>query len=162
MSIIKLTTNINAPADICFDLSRSIDLHLNSMQHTDERAVAGRLFGHMDLNDQVTWEARHFGLKFRMTIRISEMRWPEYFIDEIVKSPFKLLRHLHTFERKGRATVMSDEFIFRSPFGWIGKIVDKFLLEPYMRKLLTKRNDVIKHAAETQARFMEDAEKAIA
>jgi hypothetical protein len=34
-------TDIAAPTGVCFDLSRSIDLHLESMVASNERAVAG-------------------------------------------------------------------------------------------------------------------------
>lgn len=148
MAMIRLTTIIDAPVDVCFDLSRSIDLHINSMSHTSEHAIAGRTTGFIGLGESVTWEARHFFIKMRMTVRISELKINEYFIDEIVKGPFKLLRHLHEFEAKGTKTTMTDEFIFRSPFGWLGKMVDKYLLTGYMQKLLIKRNEVIKAAAE--------------
>ena len=43
MPVIYLTTIINAPQELVFDLSRSIDLHQTSMQHTNEKAVAGRM-----------------------------------------------------------------------------------------------------------------------
>lgn len=148
MAIIKLTTRINAPLAACFDLSRSIDLHVNSMQHTQEKAVAGKTAGLLGLNDWVTWEANHLGLKFHMTIRISEYKSNNYFIDEIVKGPFKILRHLHQFQQEGCTTIMADEFIFRSPFGYLGKLIDQYFLKGYMTKLLLKRNEVIKEAAE--------------
>jgi ligand-binding SRPBCC domain-containing protein len=154
MAIIQLTTKIKAPAAVCFDLSRSIDLHVNSMQHTKEKAIAGKTSGLIGLNDWVTWQANHFGLKFNMTIRISEYVANDYFIDEIVKGPFKLLRHLHQFKQAGSFTIMTDEFIFRSPLGYLGKLTDKFLMEKYMRNLLLKRNQVIKQAAERQAELL--------
>lgn len=150
MAIIKLTTKIKAPVAACFDLSRSIDLHVNSMQHTKEKAVAGKTSGLIGLNDWVTWQAKHFGLKLNMTIRISEFAANDYFIDEIVKGPFKVLRHLHQFKQAGSYTIMTDEFIFKSPLGILGRLVDKLIMERYMTRLLQKRNRVIKQAAERQ------------
>jgi len=158
MAIIKLTTKINAPVEVCFDLSRSINLHLDSMQHTREKAIAGKTSGLLGLNDWVTWEAKHLGLKMHMTIRISEFNSNDYFIDEIVKGPFKLLRHLHQFTKQGDATIMVDEFIFRSPLGYLGKLVDKYFMENYMRKLLLKRNEVIKTVAEKHCRKLHSEE----
>ncbi|MEO7212434.1 SRPBCC family protein [Mucilaginibacter sp.] len=148
MAIIKLTTKIKAPAAVCFDLSRSIDLHVNSMEHTHEKAIAGKTSGLIGLNDWVTWQANHFGLKLNMTIRISEFAANDYFIDEIEKGPFKMMRHLHQFKQVGSFTFMEDEFIFKSPFGYLGKLIDWLFLEKYMRTLLLKRNKVIKAAAE--------------
>ena len=36
-----LTTKIYATPDVCFNLARSIDLHLDTMKHTAESAIAG-------------------------------------------------------------------------------------------------------------------------
>jgi len=44
MPKIELTTNIIASKEIVFDLSRSVDLHEISTQHTKEKAIAGGYF----------------------------------------------------------------------------------------------------------------------
>jgi hypothetical protein len=41
MPIIELTTEIKSTIEICFDLSRSIDLHKISTAYTNEEAIAG-------------------------------------------------------------------------------------------------------------------------
>ena len=60
MPIIRLETSINADQQAVFDLARSIDLHQISTAHTNERAVAGKTSGLLELNESVTWEARHW------------------------------------------------------------------------------------------------------
>jgi hypothetical protein len=40
VAILRLTTVISAPIERCFDLSRSIDLHLVSAAASGERAIA--------------------------------------------------------------------------------------------------------------------------
>jgi hypothetical protein len=47
---------------IVFDLSRSIDLHKISTQHTNEEAVAGKNNWTNELHESVTWKAKHFGV----------------------------------------------------------------------------------------------------
>jgi ligand-binding SRPBCC domain-containing protein len=148
MAFIRLTTEINAPVEKCFDASRSIDLHTRSMRHTAERAVAGKTAGLLGLNEWVTWQARHFGLKMGMTIKITELQHHAYFVDKQVKGPFKILRHYHQFTARGDYTLMIDEFVFRSPFGWVGKLVDRLFMKKYMERLLLKRNEVIKSFVE--------------
>jgi hypothetical protein len=59
MQEIRLSTLIYAPRERVFDLARSIDAHQVSATGTEERAVAGTTRGLIDLNDEVTWEARH-------------------------------------------------------------------------------------------------------
>jgi ligand-binding SRPBCC domain-containing protein len=148
MPVINLQTYINAPAETCFDMSRSIDLHLQSMQHHNERAIAGITEGLIGLHQTVTWKARHFGLLFKLTVQIIEMQQPAFFVDQMVSGPFKWFRHYHAFWPQGDGTLMVDEFVFKSPLGWLGKLVDKWVLAGYMKRLLQQRNEIIKQAAE--------------
>ncbi|GAB2686984.1 hypothetical protein GCM10027037_06340 [Mucilaginibacter koreensis] len=150
MSIIKLTTHIKAPLETCFNLSRSINVHLQSMQAHHERAVAGITSGLMKLNETVTWKARHFGIPFTMQVRVTELQAPSFFADQMVSGPFKMMRHYHYFKAAAGETVMTDEFVFRSPLGWLGRVVNKLILKPYLKKLLQQRNQTIKLLAETQ------------
>ena len=73
MTKIILKTIINAPITVCFDLARSIDLHKTTMKHTKEKAVAGITSGMINLNESVTWEAKHFGIKQKLTSKITTM-----------------------------------------------------------------------------------------
>ena len=84
MPFIKLKTLINADAPTCFDTSRSIDAHTESMADSQEQAVAGRLNGLIGLNEYVTWRAKHFGLWWHLTSRITQMDAPNSFIDEML------------------------------------------------------------------------------
>jgi hypothetical protein len=61
MPRIVLKTEIDAPIEVCFDLSRSIDLHQISTAHTNEQAIDGVTSGLINLHESVTWRARHFG-----------------------------------------------------------------------------------------------------
>jgi len=148
MPVIKLQTYINAPVEQCFDLARCIDLHLKSMQQHKEQAVAGVTGGLIDLHETVTWKARHFGLWFKMKVKVTEMQYPIYFVDQMVRGPFKWFRHYHAFKAHNGGTLMVDEFVFRSPLGWLGKLVDNWFLKMYLHKLLVERNEVIKQTAE--------------
>lgn len=148
MPTIKLTTIINAPAEVCFDLARSIDLHTQSMQHTGEKAVGGITAGLIGLNETVTWRAMHFGVVMEMTSKITELRYATSFTDEQTKGPFKKLKHLHTFQQMDGHTIMTDYFEFESPLGFLGKMTDKLVMKVYLTQLLAKRNKIIKKSAE--------------
>lgn len=151
MARINLTTEVNAPVETCFDLSRSIDLHLESMRGTNERAISGVQHGLIGLKETVTWQARHFGVSLKMTIKISELMYATSFTDEQIKGPFKYLKHRHIFQFVGPSkTVMIDEFDFESPLGFLGKITDQLVLKDYLTKLLKQRNKVIKKSAEAK------------
>lgn len=148
MPQITLQTFIAAPAQVCFDLSLSIDLHKISTAHTNEEAIGGTTSGLIKLGESVTWRARHFGIWFTMTSKITSHVPNESFTDEMVKGPFKSLKHTHTFETQDGGTLMTDVFQFQSPFGILGAIADRLILTNYLRKLLIDRNEVIKKYAE--------------
>ena len=152
MPTIRLQTFIDAPTAICFEASRSIDLHLSSMGHAREKAIAGRASGKIDLHETVTWEARHFLVVWQMTVQISQMDFHHSFTDEMIKGPFKKMKHVHRFTAQGGGTLMQDEFDYASPFGLLGKFIDAIVLEKYMTKILLKRNQVIKQEAEELAK----------
>ena len=152
MPRILLETQINAPIDVCFDIARSVDVHLASSSHTGERAVAGRTSGLMNLHDTVTWRARHLGVWQNLTSKISEMTAPEYFTDEMTQGAFRSFRHEHHFTKSDDGgTLMKDIFEFESPFGVAGMVVNRLFLTAYMRRFLEERNRCIKEYAESGA-----------
>ena|SRR5436190_7846718 len=150
MPVINLETNINAPIERVFDLARSIDLHQHSMGHTQERGVGGVTTGLIDLGQTVTWEAVHFGVKQRLTSRITVCERPTHLQDIMVDGAFNGFTHDHFLSETATGTLMKDVFNFTSPLGFLGVIADYLLLENYMTGLLKKRNEAIKHAAESE------------
>lgn len=148
VTTIDLTTDIDAPIERVFDLARDLDLHAASMAHTGERAVDGRTSGQVEVGDTVTWRARHFGLWWSLTSRITEVESPVRFEDVQERGPFAWFRHEHRFEAIGGVTRMHDHWEHRSPLGPIGRVVDRLVLGRYMRSLLATRNAALKHAAE--------------
>jgi len=118
------------------------------MRGTGERAVAGVTRGLIEMGQDVTWEARHFGLRLRLTSRITAYQRPSYFQDAMVAGPFAVFVHDHHFLAEQGGTTMRDEVEFRSPLGFIGALVDRLVLGPYLRRLLTRRNALLKRVAE--------------
>jgi len=149
MSIIELKTIINSDIQTCFDLSRDIDFHKASLEHSNEKAIAGKTSGLIELHEWVTWEAKHLGIKQELTSKVTEFNSPHYFVDEMVSGAFKSFRHEHIFEQRDHQTIMIDKFFFESPLGIIGKIVNSIFLKRYMTKLLKTRNQALKLKAES-------------
>jgi len=151
MPLITLQTLINANINTCFDLSRDIDFHQESLKHSNERAIAGRTSGLIELGESVTWEAKHFGITQRLTSKITELNKPYYFVDEMVSGAFESFKHEHIFEKTQDGTLMIDKFHFKSPYGLLGELVNILFLKRYMRSLLSIRNSFLKSAAEKKA-----------
>ncbi len=148
MTTIKLTTFIKAPPARCFDLSLSVDLHMRSTQNTGEKVAGGRLSGLMLSGESVTWEAVHFGVRQRLTSRITQMNRPGHFRNEMVKGAFKSMVHDHYFEPERDGTVMKDVFNYETPCGIFGLLFDRLALKRHMTLLLEERNRTIKIVAE--------------
>jgi ligand-binding SRPBCC domain-containing protein len=148
MPVIKIEITINAPIERVFDLARCIDLHAETMLRHKEKAIAGRTKGLIDLNESVTWEATHFGVKQKLTSKITKFERPAHFQDIMQKGAFKRFTHDHYFEEIDGKTLMRDIFDYESPLWIFGKIADTLFLEKYMRQILTGRNMLIKEIAE--------------
>lgn len=149
MPKIKLKTIIHADIEICFDLARSIDLHSISTAKTNEKAVDGKMKGLIELNEFVTWEATHFGVRQRLTSKITAFERPFHFRDEQQKGIFKRIYHDHYFQKLENGVLMTDEFTYEAPFGILGKLVEKLVLTKYLTKFLKERNQMIKEYAES-------------
>lgn len=121
-----------------------------STADTGEKAIAGRTSGLVELNDTVTWRAKHLGAWQNLTSKISEFNRPYFFVDEMVSGAFKSFRHEHHFAEQGNTTLMKDIFTFESPLGILGVIANKVFLTKYMTYFLEERNKMIKAFAETE------------
>jgi ligand-binding SRPBCC domain-containing protein len=148
MARIELTTEIRAPVERCFDLARDLDLHRRSMEHTREEAIAGRTSGLIDLGEEVTWRARHFGLQHEHTSRITAFERPRHFRDSMIRGRFARFEHDHFFEAVGTGTLMRDVVVFESPLGPIGWLVDRLVLRTYLEGLVRQRSEAIRREAE--------------
>ncbi|MFC0031732.1 cyclase [Micromonospora chaiyaphumensis] len=143
MPRIELTTDVPADLETVFDACLDVDLHTVSMGASAERAVGGVTTGRLTAGDEVTWEARHFCLRWRMTVRIAAYRRPHGFIDEQVSGPFGRWRHEHSFAPNpadASVTLMRDDIEFTAPMGAVGGLVAILILRPYLRRLIARRN----------------------
>jgi ligand-binding SRPBCC domain-containing protein len=144
--VLDLTTRIRAPRARCFDLARSVDVHLAGAADTGERAVAGVTRGLLGPGDEVTWRARHFGVRQRLTSRITAFDPPHHFRDSMVRGAFARFDHDHFFAADGDVTVMRDVFDFTSP---LGRLFDALVLTRHMRAFLRARNEGLRRIAES-------------
>ena len=151
MAAFRIVTGIAAPVEVCFDLARDIDFHTRSLADTGEQAVAGRTTGLIGLGESVTWEARHLGVRQRLTSEVTAFDRPTYFRDVMTRGAFRSFAHDHRFEARDGGTVMTDAVEFRSPLGPLGWLVDRLFMASYLRRLLEGRCQAIKREAEAIA-----------
>lgn len=152
MTRIEIKTKIKAPIETIFNLSRNIDIHLLSTSQTNEKAVAGKTSGLIELNETVTWKGKHFGFYLKHSSKITEMEFPIYFVDIMEKGHFKSFRHEHYFEEENGFTTMKDILMYETPFWIFGRFFDYILLKNHMKKFLLERNAILKNSAENQTK----------
>ncbi len=150
MSIVVTVTEIHAPIERVFDLSRSVDLHTESAGSTRETAIAGVTSGLLAYGQEVTWRGKHFGIWQELTSRITAFSRPDHLRDSMVRGAFKRFDHDHFFVSREGITVMKDVFDFNVPLGLLGSAVDALALNSYMRRFIAERNKVIKRTAESE------------
>ena len=127
---------------------RDIRIQTETAAQTNEKAIAGITDGKIGLGQTVTFEGTHFGIKQRLTVIVIEFDRPKRFVDAIIEGSFKSFVHIHEFDPQGDATLMRDTLIWTSPFGILGKVVDKLLLERHLTRLVQARNARLKALAE--------------
>ena len=144
-------TVIAAPVERCFDLARSVEVHLEGNIHCGERAAAmrGVTSGLVGVGQRVTWRAKHFGVWHNLTSEITAMDRPNYFRDTMIQGAFRLMFHDHFFRRvSDEEAEMRDVFCFAAPLPVLGRVAEVVVLRRYMQGLLRERNAVIRDVAE--------------
>jgi hypothetical protein len=146
------TNLIHASIDRCFDLARSVEVHLLSNIHSGEQAVAlgGVTSGLVGLSEQVTWRAKHFGVWQTLTSKTTAMERPRFFQVTMTQGIFRFMQADHLFRTvAGDMTEMRDDFRIAAPLPVLGPIAEVLFLRRYMLALLRERNAVIKRVAES-------------
>jgi hypothetical protein len=149
---IEETTLIHAPIERCFDLSRSVEVHLLSNVHSGEQALAagGITTGLVGLRGRVTWRAKHFGIWQTLASETTELESPYFFQVTMVKGIFRSMQADHFFHSlEGGVTEMRDNFRIAAPIPVFGLFAEALFLRRYMLALLRERNAVIKQVAES-------------
>jgi hypothetical protein len=141
---------IHASIEHCFDLTRSIDVHVYTSRGIAGKALTGKVLGLANLGDTTTWSARFFGVRFRLTTNVTLVQAPVAFSERLERGLFARFEHDYTLRDLGEGpTELEDAFTFVSPLGWLGSLVDRFILQRVMREFMESRLDDIKQLAET-------------
>ena len=149
MPVIRYAVKICASAERCFDLARSVDLHVDSSAGIAARAIGGRRGGLSGHGDETVWSARFCGVRFSMTTRVEDFRFPVGFNDRMTHGLLRRFEHVYRFRvLPGGDCEMSDELQVEAPFGPVGRLMEMVYLTPRMRVLVRERLEHIKWVAE--------------
>ena len=146
---LEVRTRVRAPIGRCFDLARSVDLHLATAHRTGERAVGGVAAGLLGAGDVVTWRARHLGRWHELTVRITAFAPPALLGDEQMRGPFASCCHEHQVRAEGAETIMTDTLDVAAPWGLVGAVVTRLVLAPHLRRFVAARAQALRAVAES-------------
>jgi ligand-binding SRPBCC domain-containing protein len=71
--------------------------------------------------------------------KISGVNEPHSFVDEQVKGPYALWRHLHQFKKTQDGTMVIDHVQYAVPFGFLGKLANQYLIQSKLNTIFSYR-----------------------
>jgi ligand-binding SRPBCC domain-containing protein len=150
MTKIEFNTHIKAPIERCFDLSRSIDFHKVSISPVfKEESVAGCTTGLIGHNQRTLMQSKLWGFQFSTELKIVKFNPPYFLSYEIADSNFHSIIHDYYFYDIGDETAMVNHFYYKLKLGVLGEIANLLILEKYLTRIITQRNDLLRDYAET-------------
>nr|WP_211746825.1 SRPBCC family protein [Paenibacillus sp. Marseille-Q4541] len=147
---VQTEITIKRPIECCFDAARDLDLHTRTVwNHTQEKIVSANE-GLIGPGEIVTFEATHFFVRQRLTSKVIDFEPPYTFTDQMQQGAFRSLIHIHEFEvLHQNETSMRDTLHFEAPYGWMGRLAERFILQSYMKNFLEYRNKQLKKMLES-------------
>jgi ligand-binding SRPBCC domain-containing protein len=136
---------INAPIERCFLLSTSIELVGRTY---GMKPIEGKLTGLFVAEDRLVWAGWKFGFPQMHESYVTRYEPPAFFQDTMGRGRFKRYQHDHYFYEMNDRTVLNDKIRFTMPLGFVGRLVGKFVVVPYLSKRLRRRLGLLKRVAE--------------
>jgi ligand-binding SRPBCC domain-containing protein len=159
---IRESIAIRAPLDRCFALSTNVDLVRRTL---GMQRIGGVTSPHVEANSRVVWRGWKFGLPTEHHTLITQFAAPHpghigdpaaefdgqsvaWFEDSQERGRFATFHHMHLFRQYRQDVRLEDCVHFSLPFGPLGSIAGRWLVAPYVRRLMRARFDLLKRLAE--------------
>jgi ligand-binding SRPBCC domain-containing protein len=139
--------HVEAPVDRCFLLSTSIDIVAQTLRL---KPIVGKTSGLIGPSDRVLWHGWKLGLPQLHESVITAYQRPYFFQDTMDRGRFQRFQHDHTFSEIAGHTLLQDKIRFSLPLGWLGSIVAKWILVPYLARILRMRLESLRYIAQTE------------
>ncbi len=89
-----------------------------------------------------------FGLPMSWLTEITQVRKPEYFVDEQRVGPYRIWHHEHSFRALGPGeTEVRDLVHYVPPFGPLGLVLNKLLVRPQLERIFEFRRQQLEKIA---------------
>jgi ligand-binding SRPBCC domain-containing protein len=98
----------------------------------------------MGVGTLIEYRLRLHRVPVRWRTRITAWEPPRRFVDTQVRGPYSLWEHTHTFEADGPgATIIEDRVRYSIPFGPLGELADRLLVQRDLRQIFDYRRDAV-------------------
>ena len=88
---------------------------------------------------RIEYEIRWLGIPISWETIITAYQPPDFFADEQARGPYKVWRHLHTFEAVEGGTMITDRVEYALRLGILGKIANSLAVERQLRGIFEYR-----------------------
>jgi uncharacterized protein (TIGR01777 family) len=83
-------------------------------------------------------------LPIRWRTRIARWEPGRCFVDRQEAGPYRVWWHEHAFQADGGRTIMEDRVYYTPPLGVLGRLANRLVIAPILRKIFQYRGDVIR------------------
>jgi ligand-binding SRPBCC domain-containing protein len=97
----------------------------------------------MGVGARIDYRLSLWGVPLRWRTLITRFEPDVRFVDEQEAGPYAYWHHLHEFEAEGGGTRMRDEVTYRLPFGALGSLAHRLLVEQQLRTIFDYRERAI-------------------
>lgn len=97
----------------------------------------------------IKYKLKLHGLPLTWKSKISDYNENNYFIDEQLSGPYKKWIHRHEFKELYNGTLIKDHVTYKVPFGFFGKILEKFFISKDLKNIFNYRKLAISRDLKT-------------
>ena len=83
------------------------------------------------------------GIKLNWMTEITQVKEPDYFVDEQRSGPYKIWHHEHHFKEIKGGVLMTDILHYAVPFWFVGQVANQLFVHKEIRKIFDYRGKVI-------------------
>jgi ligand-binding SRPBCC domain-containing protein len=103
------------------------------------RVTVERFDAPVQAGSQVIFTLNVGPIDVKWAAMIAEYQPQQYFRDVQTRGPFGAWSHTHTFTPRPGMTIVNDRVEYQPPLGWLGKLIDPFVIRPSLSFLFRFR-----------------------
>ena len=93
----------------------------------------------IEIDYTIAW----LGVPMRWKTRITEYEPPFQFVDEMLRGPYRLWRHRHTFRPGAAGTIVEDRVDYALPLGPLGSLAHTLLVRRQVEEIFAYRQKAL-------------------